>query len=365
VLIVFLLEAAMTVLDKAGKRVMRKALCILGMFLLLAGCVGTKSAAEIGNLITLLGHEEYRVREKATSELSGIGGPALMLLKEAVKSNDPEIAVRAERLIKGVRVKLAPDHAIAEEAVRDGKLRVLKKLLRKGRIDIEARNECGLTLLHVAAACGQTSLARFLIEKGLAVDAKSASKGSTPLHLAAVQAYNQTVKFLLSKGAPISAPDRCGLTPLHLAVITYPGTPPVDLTGLAFDGFNGLGNGSNIIGKPFVLIQNMSSEEIPWLMPPYEEDRDPEEVVRLLVAGGADVNAQDDIGYTPLHTAVYWRQGRELVETLIAAGASVDARDVTGRTPLELALAIEYKEMAALLRKLGGASGEESQSKRK
>ncbi|MHC4155680.1 MAG: ankyrin repeat domain-containing protein [Planctomycetota bacterium] len=60
------------------------------------------------------------------------------------------------------------------------------------------------------------------------------------------------------------------------------------------------------------------------------------EVVKLLIAAGADLNAKDDWGSTPLHDAIYSRR-RDVAELLIAKGADVKIRNKSGETPLSLA----------------------------
>ena len=54
------------------------------------------------------------------------------------------------------------------------------------------------------------------------------------------------------------------------------------------------------------------------------------------------------------------RNGRkEIVELLIAKGADVNARRMNGRTPLDAAIIRNHTETADLLRKHGGKTGEE------
>ncbi len=75
------------------------------------------------------------------------------------------------------------------------------------------------------------------------------------------------------------------------------------------------------------------------------------------LAAGADVNSIDE-GWTLLYTATFW-QHKEIVERLIAAGADVNASDHLGITPLDLAVRNDKTETADLLRKHGGKTGEE------
>jgi ankyrin repeat protein len=82
--------------------------------------------------------------------------------------------------------------------------------------------------------------------------------------------------------------------------------------------------------------------------------------VKQHLAAGTDVNAKDDfIGMTILQSAALGGQ-KEIVEFLIAEGADVNAMGRTFLTPLDTALKASLnKEIADLLRKHGGKTGEE------
>jgi len=100
------------------------------------------------------------------------------------------------------------------------------------------------------------------------------------------------------------------------------------------------------------------------------------EILELLISEGADVNAKNDARWTPLH---YAGGSKEVAELLIANGADVNAKNdgaewnaknKDGDTPLDVMQAegdlldtskdkASKKEVAALLRKHGGKTGDE------
>ena len=63
----------------------------------------------------------------------------------------------------------------------------------------------------------------------------------------------------------------------------------------------------------------------------------------------------DIYGTTPLHYA----NTKEIAGLLIAEGADVNAKDERGKTPLDLAIQVKNPKTADLLRKHGGKTGEE------
>ena len=73
----------------------------------------------------------------------------------------------------------------------------------------------------------------------------------------------------------------------------------------------------------------------------------------MLIANGADVNAQSEMG-TPLHLASNFGRN-EIAKLLISKSADVNALDDDGKTPLDYA----EGETIDLLRKHGGKTGEE------
>ena len=66
------------------------------------------------------------------------------------------------------------------------------------------------------------------------------------------------------------------------------------------------------------------------------------EVVQVLLDAGADLEARDEDGQTPLLYATWWGSKPEMVQALLYAGADVNARTEDGSTPLMSAARNSY-----------------------
>lgn len=76
------------------------------------------------------------------------------------------------------------------------------------------------------------------------------------------------------------------------------------------------------------------------------------EIIKLLISSGADINAYEFDGWTPLFYAI--EQGNlEAVELLLSSGANINVQDDRGRTPLLYAIDEGKLEIVELLIKSG------------
>ena len=80
------------------------------------------------------------------------------------------------------------------------------------------------------------------------------------------------------------------------------------------------------------------------------------DIVERLLAQGADVNAKNRDGVTPLHMVAHAGH-KDVVEILLAQGANVNAEDIDALTPLDYARKQGKSEVATLLSQHGGKSG--------
>ncbi len=72
-----------------------------------------------------------------------------------------------------------------------------------------------------------------------------------------------------------------------------------------------------------------------------------------------DINAQDKLGYTPLHIVVELYEDTVMAARLLEAGANPNIYCNAGRTPLEYAMDYELNELEDLLREYGATDRED------
>ncbi len=86
--------------------------------------------------------------------------------------------------------------------------------------------------------------------------------------------------------------------------------------------------------------------------------------IQTMIDSGADVNAMNDDGLTPLHLAVIHRNA-EIVSILIKAYAYPSPGDSNGATPLDISVNKGFSEITSLLQSAGGITAYDKQQARK
>lgn len=199
--------------------------------------------------------------------------------------------------------------------IRDGNTDIIEHILHEKRDLLYTTYYNNISPLQLAIRCGWNESAKLLIELGADVN-HTANGYWTPLFDAIDFKMADIIRALLKAGAN---PNSTGYSPLLQAIEgNY-----VEAVKLLVDAGADPNTVVDVTGKQVLTI----FEALSWSTP---------EVVRLVIAGGVDVNIEDEDGSTPLH---YTASGGdlELTKLLLASGADASARDNKGFTPLTAA----------------------------
>lgn len=264
-------------------------------------------------------------------------------------------------------------------------------LLVRAGADHTARDYFGMTPLHLAAQKVHLKNITALIEAGADTNATITHnhyKGYTPLHLACDQLRNKTQPYnsavlallqhttdinaptahgrtalhftahksrdteiimaLLKAGASINARDSWGNTPLHFAlrgnadnkalryaILTTLLDAGADIQATSDDGETLL----HLSSDDPLLTQFLLKRGLP-VNPDTNHWRTPlhgvtsPEVLNILIAAGAKVNATTEREPAPIHRLAQFADDPKAIHIMAEAGAAINSRDRNGRTPL-------------------------------
>ncbi|MGY1705018.1 ankyrin repeat domain-containing protein [Geodermatophilus sp. SYSU D00697] len=200
---------------------------------------------------------------------------------------------------------------------------------------VERAGQGGWTPLHVAVAEGRTEIVRLLVAAGADVAART-EHDRTPLHLA-LQSAPDLVPVLRELGAPVDAPSAAYLDDLdRLTVELDAGAPLADpVTGVDLLSWAAAGGAATTARA---LLDRGADADGGALHAAAAGAR--LELVRLLLAAGADVNRREpDTGRAPLHVAVASGtdgDAPDVVRVLLDAGADVNATTTDGASALDI-----------------------------
>lgn len=200
---------------------------------------------------------------------------------------------------EALKRSIKEDPSLAAGAVENGPSYLLFAAYCRNREAVEILSEKKQEkTIFEAAAIGDISLLRELVEKDEKYVNSFSTDGFTPLGLASFFGFYEGVEFLLKHGADPNLPAQNSfkVAPLHSAC----------------------------------AISNY-------------------EIAKLLLKNGAEVNVSQAGGVTPLHSAAHNGKDR-LVQLLLEHGADKYAKTDDGKTPLQMAEKEKHTSTAQLLK---------------
>jgi ankyrin repeat protein len=209
------------------------------------------------------------------------------------------------------------------KAVFNGDADMVQLLLARGANVNATDDEEGQTALMDPVDNGDADMVQLLLARGANVNAINNS-GSTALMKAASNGDADMVQLLLARGADVNATDNDGQTALMKACVS-----------------------SQVSRNPRKKSKGKKKRKRSSQV--YPEGPDRVDIVQLLLARGADVNATDNYGQTALMVASMNGEA-DIAQLLIARGANVDATDeYDGETAFMMAAYNGEADMVQLL----------------
>ncbi|XP_011496074.1 PREDICTED: ankyrin repeat, PH and SEC7 domain containing protein secG-like [Ceratosolen solmsi marchali] len=223
----------------------------------------------------------------------------------------------------------------------------------------------GVTLLHLAAACGNVPITKYLIKAGYVIDVVD-NCGCTPLLFAVRMNRSKVVQLLINSGADVNFQDARGKTPMHRAVrngdyehVMLLLSHGADINVKDVEGGTAVRSIILCSKHPEILKLLMANgsnihdvDKTGKMQCQYIFKYGNEQAVEILLNYGADMSVQDCFGDTPLHY-VACNNDRDVIKVIYRCQLSVDERNLAGQTALHKAAEVGNLNCTKLLLEKG------------
>ena len=289
----------------------------------------------------------------ALAMLVGLSSCFAQDIHEAAKNGDVEtvkILLQQNHLLINNRSK-EKNYSLLHSAFIGENVDLIKHLINEGA-DVNAKDSENYSVLNRACVYGMTEIVSILIDKGAEVQNDFNVFGTHPVHFSAYNGYVDITKLLLQNGADVNIPNKWGITPLHFAAYRDNASMIKFLiengaernTRDLLNGFTPLHNAvsSSQMENTQLLINNGADYKIKdnndktVLWAPIEKGDN--ELLKYLLTLYEDVNEKENyLEYTPLHRAAI-NGYEQIVKLLLLNGADVNAVDKLGNKPIDYAI---------------------------
>ncbi|OZB89820.1 MAG: hypothetical protein B7X41_00785 [Microbacterium sp. 14-71-5] len=248
------------------------------------------------------------LRKRTAGAIAGLGMAALLLAGCTAAGSErpavptvtatPPAAVRTPSSAPRTEAEMTALNSRLFDAATAGDAAAVRAAIAEGA-DLEARGSGGMTALIAATKGNRIDAALALIDAGADVNAKDDIVDSAYLY-AGARGHDEILRATLEHGADLRSTNRYGGTALIPA-----------------------------------------------------SERGHLGTVRILLAAGVDPNHVNNLHWTALHEAIVLGDGTrmyvDIVRALIAGGADVTIRDGDGVLPRDLAAARGYRDIVAAI----------------
>lgn len=308
-------------------------------------CLLLVCATAAAHASPLQGQQPDRSTNSAPSRTQPRGQPgrgAASLLADAAMTGDRESVQAGLARKADVNATQVDGSSALHWAVERDDFDMADMLLRAGA-RVNARTREGVTPLQLAAANGSARMVDRLVKAGAPVNESLTPSGDTAIMLAARTGKTDAVRALVEAGANVNAQEQWGGTTALMWAVSerHPDAAKVLMTagaevnarsyfvapanGRGFEGRTPLANATDV--KPAEFASG-------WLTPLMFAAREGNvEVARLLVDGGADLNAVAGDGKTALALAIF-NGSYDVASFLVDRTADVNKADAQRFTPL-------------------------------